>query len=803
MNLNLEWLKSVLDTNCDIFKISDKLNEIGLEVENKVLNKENFEKIVVAKILKCEKHPDSDHLKVCEVSDGNNVYQIVCGAPNARAGIKVALALVGANIPYGNFKIKKSKIRGVDSCGMMCSEREMCLSNEHDGIIELPEKCEIGKSWFDEYNVSEKEVIEVSITPNRGDAASIYGIARDLAACDFGKLKELDDFDINNIKLSDIKINETLKNTHSVDVKIDNCVYFCREIKNINTNVKTPQFILKRNALNGCGDNGIIVNILNYIMFTYGQPMHSYDLDKVGKNIIIDYAKNESFLTLKGNEIKYDKRKILTVSDENKDLCIAGIIGGDDCKTTSETKNILLESAYFPTVPITIAGQELKITSDARFRYERGIDPDLTNKMLDLATKMITIFCGGEVSNVVSDGKINDNKTITYPLELTNKILGFEIPTERVVNILEKLQFKILDKNEKELKIQVPYFRHDIEIKEDISEELARIEGLDKVPFIKYEMPNLSVKNFFNQNIRARKLLASMGLKECVSMSFCCKNKAELFSSICDDLCIVNPISDDLNYMRPSLLVNLLKIVAKNESQILENQLAFFEEGIVFKSPNKDGQHNSIAGVLYGKAIQSDYFKETRNFDVFDAKRLLFKILEDIYNIKNVKVTNCSEKYTHPTRSFCVKLRDKDGEKDIAYFGEISPFVLKAFDLKNSVYFFELFTNKIPVLKKKQHLIEDILQQPVVRDISFVVDKDVSADKVLEAYKNDVITNIKVVDIFDLQSTDKKSISLRYVFESKETMTIEQINSIMDKIIEAVESKTKGKVRNCKIDLSF
>ena len=402
MIFNVEWLKDVLNTNKTANEISTKLNQIGLEVENSVPDEKIFEKIVVAEIIECEDHPDSDHLHVCKVSDGKEVYQIVCGAPNARKGIKVALALVGAYIPNGDFKIKKSKIRGVDSCGMMCSEREMGIGNNHNGIMELPEQCKIGELWVKEYGAMDKMPIELSITPNRGDAISVYGIARDLSACGFGKLEQF----------KEVHVKESFKTNKTVSVKIDNCMYCCREIRNIDVNVKTPQYILKRHALNGCGDNGIVVNILNYIMFTYGQPMHSYDNDKIGNNIIVDYAKKDTFKTLKGENISFDKSKVLMVSDEKEDLCIAGIMGGDDCKTTSNTKNILLECAYFPTTPITIGGQELKIVSDARFRYERGINPEITEQMLNLATSMIIELCGGEASDIVCDGKKPKEKTI-------------------------------------------------------------------------------------------------------------------------------------------------------------------------------------------------------------------------------------------------------------------------------------------------------------------------------------------------------------------------------------------------------
>lgn len=789
MIFNIEWLKDFLETDKQADEICKKLNEIGLEVEEDLPDEKVFEKIVVAEIQECENHPDSDHLHVCKVFDGKEVYQIVCGAPNARKGIKVALALVGAYIPNGDFRIKKSKIRGVESCGMMCSEREMGISNEHDGIMELPPECRLGELWVKEYKALEKMPIEISITPNRGDATSVYGIARDLSACNFGELKAVEQ------KI----INETIKNTYSVDVKIDNCQYFCREIRGVNVNVKTPSYILKRNAMNGCGDNGVIVNILNYIMFNYGQPMHSYDADKIGKKIIVDYAKNDTFKTLKGEEIKFDKSKILTVQDENNDLCIAGIMGGDECKTTNETKNILLESAYFPTTPITIGGQELKIVSDARFRYERGINPDLTKEMLNLATSMIVELCGGDVSDIVYGGTLAEKKTIIYPLELTKKILGMEVDKDEIINILSKLQFTVEDKNDY-LKITVPRFRHDVEIPEDIAEEIARIFGYDNIPTIPYNVELTSKKSKFDEKIKAQKFLASVGLKECVSMAFCDKRKAELFADVNEDLELANPIAIELNYMRPSLLVSLLDVIAKNESQILENQLAFFETGMFFTAPQKNGQHNSIAGVFCGSAVKTNYLKEQRNYDIFDAKKTLFELLEKVYkvNVKNLNIEKSNQKYTHPTRSFFVKNYNKDGENIIALFGEISPLVLKAFNIKNSVCFFEVFTDNLPEQKnKKQQFIENNIQ-PIVRDIAFIVDEDVVAGKLINAYKDSLIVDIKIVDIFNIPLARQKSVALRYIFEPKEAITNEQINEIMDKIIKAVEKTVGGRVRDGK-----
>ena len=787
MIFTIEWLKDFLSTTKTANEITTKLNSIGLEVEEDLPDEKVFEKIVVAEIVECENHPDSDHLHICKVYDGKETYQIVCGAPNARKGIKVALALVGAYIPNGDFRIKKSKIRGIDSCGMMCSEREMGISNEHDGIMELPDDCKLGELWVKEYNALEKMPIELSITPNRGDATSVYGIARDLSAGGFGELKQI----------CKVNVNETIKNTHSVEVKIDNCKYYCREIKGVNANVATPKYILKRNAINGCGDNGIIVNILNYIMFTYGQPMHSYDADKIGKKIIVDYAKNDTFKTLKGEEIKFDKSKILMVSDENKDLCIAGIIGGDDCKTTGETKNILLESAYFPTTPITIGGQELKIVSDARFRYERGINPELTLEMLNLATSMIIELCGGEASDVAFDGKLSEKKIIKYPLSMTNRLLGFDVEKNRVIEILTKLQFEVKD-NGDDLEIVVPYFRHDVEFPADIAEEIARIEGYDKIISHPYNLSNNFTKNLFEENIKARKFLASCGLKECVSMAFCDKNKAELFSAINSDLQLANPISQELNYMRPSLLVSLLDAVKNNESAILDNQLAFFEEGMIFTAPNKEGQHNSIAGVFCGYAIENNFLKEGRQFDIFDAKRVLFEMLENVFNInvKNIKIDKCSEKYTHPTRSFNLSIRDKDGEKVIALFGEISPIVLQKFNIKNRVSFFEVFMDKLPKQNKKNTIFTSNNIQPIVRDIAFMVDENIVASQLINAYKDNIIDDVKIVDIFKMPMNNQKSVAMRYIFRPQESLSTEQINELMNKIIKAVETKTGAKVRD-------
>ncbi len=791
MKFTIEWLKEYINTTKSAYEICKKLNEIGLEVENELPKREVFDKIVVAEIKECEKHPDSEHLHVCKVFDGSNTYQIVCGAPNARKGIKVALALVGAYIPSGDFRIKKTKIRGVESCGMMCSEREMGIGEDHNGIMELPEECKIGKLWVDEYNAIEKMEIEISITPNRGDAASVYGIARDLSACGFGELKNIKEYNIR----------ETIKNTHFVAVNINNCQYFCREIKGLDVKVNTPKYILQRNALNGCGDNGIVVNILNYIMFEYGQPMHSYDLDKIGNKIIVDYAKKDTFKTLKGEEIKYDKDKIVMVSDESKDLCVAGIIGGDDCKTTNETKNILLECAYFPTTPITIGGQELKIVSDARFRYERGINPDLTRKMIDLATSMIVNLCGGEISNVEFSGKLLDEKIINYRLSTTKKLLGFEIDIDRTIDILTKLQFIVLKKDETKMLIKVPRFRHDIENEADIAEELARIEGYDNIPSVFYNFSNQFVKNNFDEKLKAKKYLSCQGLQECVSMSFCNYDIASLFGELNDDLKILNPISNDLNYLRPTLLVSLLEAVKVNESKILENQMAFFEEGMYFTSPQKEGQHNSIAGVYYGKAIKTDYFQEGRPFDIFDAKKTLFGLLENVYkiNVKKAQIEKCEKKYVHPTRSFDVKIRGKDGEKVVAIFGEISPIILKEFGIKNQVCFFEVFNDILPAYSNSNSVssyTEHNNIQPIVRDIAFIVDDNICAEKLLSAYKNPIIYDVNVVDIFKMPLTNKKSIALRYIFTPDELMTIEQINELMANIINAVENKTGGKVRN-------
>ena len=399
---------------------------------------------------------------------------------------------------------------------------------------------------------------------------------------------------------------------------------------------------------------------------------------------------------------------------------------------------------------------------DARFRYERGINPDLTEQMLNLATKMILEICGGQTSNIAVDGKLAENKVVDYPLALTKKLTGIEISTERTIEILQALQFEILEKNNDLLKIKVPRFRHDVEIKEDIAEELARIEGYDKIPEQPYSLAKFA-KNAFENGLRTKKYLASAGLQESISLAFCDEKKAELFAEINDNLKLANPISSDLNYMRPSLLVSLLQAVKNNESNILENQLALFEEGAIFKGTSKEEQIKSIAGVYCGKANKTDHFKESR------------------------------------ARSFDVKIRNKDGEQTIAVFGEISPVVLKDFEIKNPVCFFELFSNGLSIAKPKSQRYKESTIQPIVRDIAFVVDSKTNASELLSAYKDEIIKDIIVVDVYQMPIVDNKSIALRYIFEPKdEAITTEQINELMNKIIKAVETKTGGKVRDGK-----
>ncbi len=795
MKFTLSWLKKFLNTEASIEQITEKLTIIGLEVEKVIDKTKEFNNFKVAEIIEALPHPNADKLQICKVNNGSELLQIVCGAQNARAGIKVVLAEVGSLIPNGEFKIKSSEIRGIKSEGMLCSEEELFLGKGGSGIIELPIDAIPGESFLKYYGLDDP-VIEVSVTPNRGDCLGVYGIARDLAACCLGTLKVLE----NNLLAT--------KFTSNLEASIDSTalspLIVFREFRNIQ-NHESPIWL--KNLLKNIGVNPIsaVVDITNYISYSFARPLHAYDKDRLSKKLIVRSANlGEKFIALNDKEYELDTNDIV-ISDEKQIHALAGIIGGKQSSCGSETTNIILESALFDRIKVSQTGRKLQLHTDARFRFERGVDPEFTVSGLELASQMIVSICGGEASELILCGENKSkHREIEFNFDIIKRRIGIKISQEESLEILENLGFKVLAQENNNAKLAIPSWRSDINISEDVVEEVARIYGYDKLSLTL--LPNLcNVKTrLLNQTQarmqNARRVLSTRGLDEAITWSFMSSEKAKFIEPLREELFLANPIANYLNYMRPSIFPNLLDLITKNKARSFTN-LGFFEVGPIFKGVTANDEKNVITAIREGNYLDKTIYNLSREVDIYDIKADLEVLLEEFgFKISKFQLSEEKPAYFHPNRAATLKL----GNKVIAHFGELHPTLLKEFDLKDRVVGFELFLSELPESKlklgrKEQYIVSDF--QSVQRDFAFLVDKDISVGEMTNFIKNIEKELIKDVHIFDIYigsniAANKKSVALNVFMQpSNKTLNDDELQNISDKIINETEKKFNAKIR--------
>jgi phenylalanyl-tRNA synthetase beta chain len=792
MKFQIEDLhKYVCLDRLNLSEIVNKLNDIGIEVEFCSFQERNFNDIIIAKVITCEKHPNADKLKICKVSDGTSYYNIVCGAHNVAAPMFVVLAKIGARIPNGNFGIKKAKIRSIESEGMLCSASELLIDKESEGIIELNSLDDsfLGKAFGDLYNLKydlfKKTIIEVKLTPNRGDAASIIGIARDLAAA----------FNLQKVEQEKI-INTPLPFSDKlyIENKEPSCIFNAIEIRNIK-NCESPYYIKERLKIAGIVPKNAVVDILNFVMLEIGQPMHCYDRDKIKDYLKITYSSNnEEFIDLHQSSHRL-KDSILVVKDSEKSVSLAGVIGSFESAVTDDTKNIIIEAAYFPAEKIAFTGQTLKINSEARFRFERGVD-NISLQALYVAYNLIKEICGDcEVFLLKNSAgnKQTERRQIIYDINYTKEILGYNIDLSETTSILERLCFEIKRINEYTLEITVPFFRHDISIKQDIAEEIARIKGYNNIVATEYSFIKKKNKEKYNLDYvcALKKMLCSRNMNEILTFSFVNLNYAELFANITPELLISNPISSEMSYMRNSLLIGLIQALVTNDTPVAET-LSLFEEGVIFSFDNGIIETQIIAGVRYKKAIINDYFHESRDFDIFDVKADFIQAVELLgISSKEIEISRANLTYTHPSRSFAVYCHGKI----IGYFGEVHPRIQQIFCL-DKINFFEVNLSNIPIKETAFTSFKENLHQAIIREFSFIVDENIEIAEILNATKS--IHDIKDIIVLDIYrgiqiSQNKKSISLRYILQLNSG---KDIATISEEIIQSVTFATNAILRD-------
>jgi len=802
MKLTISWLKEHLDTKFKDREIIEKLTDIGLEVESFEKVNSDLDNFKVAKIINAEQHPNADKLKVCDVDIGEqNTLKVVCGAPNAKKDLLTVYAGPGSVIPKNNMKLTVSKIRGVTSYGMLCSESELNLSDESDGITELKlneYSDKVGKNFFK--NNTEK-VIDLSITPNRSDCLGVRGVARDLAAAGVGKLKNNLNIKIKNNGPQKIKVSITKD-------KSQGCTIFGSCLIEDVSNKESPKWLKDKIISLGQKPISAIVDITNYVMIDLNRPLHAYDADKIDKEIIVRTSKKgETFEALDRKEYKLDN-DMCVISDNSGVLGLGGIIGGTRSGTDLNTKNILLESAYFLPRSIRKTSKFLNIDTDAKFRFERGIDPQSIEMGLNKAAQLIRKICGGKVSkfDIQNNGKEKKSK-IKFKISLFEKIAGFSVKDKEIIKILVDLGFEVT-KKKAELELKIPTWRPDITQPIDIVEEIVRIKGYKNIETLEPEK-NRS-KDTLNKQQKLfhflQRSVASKGYFETVTWSFTDIKLNSLFKENYKEIKIVNPISSDLNVLRNSIFPNLLFYLKRNLDRGFKD-IALFEIGPIFKDKKPGEQLTVIGGVKSGKISRLNWNEENRSVDVFDAKKdTIQTLIEAGYDRHNLFIREKSPSYYHPGKSGSVYL-DKDDIDPVAYFGELHPNIIKKLGIKTeALVIFEIY---LDYLKSKKLKLKDSKSkfqfsdyQKSDRDFAFVVDKNFKAQDLIEIISSidqSLIKSVKIFDVYEGENIpkDKKSIAVNVTIQSEEKILdegdLEKINKL---IILTVETKSGAKIRS-------
>ena len=798
MKFTWKWLLDHLETDKNLSEVLSTLPKIGLEVASIVNLAEDLKSFISVEIIDVKKHPNADKLNVCKVFDGKNTFNVVCGAPNVKLGMKSVFANIGTFIPGLNVKLKKGKIRGEESVGMLCSEKELTLSENHSGIVELDPSSELGLSISDLMDLNDP-IIEIEITPNRGDCLGIRGIARDLAAAGMGNLKDLD------VIINDGEFDSII-NWH-VDLGEDE-KYLCPKVFGRSfTNLKNDESPLwLKNRLIAVDQRPIssIVDITNYIMMDIGRPLHAYDIDKIkGKILKISKSKKgDKFSALNGNTYELDEN-MLVISDEESVDDLAGIMGGERTGVTENTTRMFIEAAIFDPVSIANTGRKLNLNSDARYRFERGLDYNSPETVMHYAAAMFNKICGGKFSKIVNFKLEQKNRIIKFDPNIIYQLTGVKIENKLSKSILEKLGFKIICV-ENIWDIIPPSWRPDIDGIADIVEEIIRINGYDKIPSIKLSRSNyiakpaMSIKH--RQAFFASRILANRGYNEVITFSFLNKAMADQFNGGGLALNLVNPISSELTDMRPSIIPNLLSAVQKNVN-IGAQDLSFFEIGPIFKGDSPNEQISTITGIRYGDRIKKDWRKEAVTIDFYDIKLDVIKVLDTIGVPKNsLKIFQEAPGYFHPGRSAVFKI----GQNIIANLGEIHPEIGDSFGLNKSAIGFEIFYENIP-MPKRNKISRPMLKisnlQPVTREFAFLINDQIESDRICQIAKSvnkDLITDVMILDIYKGEKIpqDMKSIAIKVTIQPiQETLTDAELEEISADIINAIVKKLSGSLR--------
>ncbi|TDR94836.1 phenylalanine--tRNA ligase subunit beta [Enterovirga rhinocerotis] len=807
MKLTLSWLRDHLETVASLDEIAETLTRIGLEVEHVEDKAKALAPYVIASVLSAEPHPNADRLRVCRVDLGSgDPIQVVCGAPNARAGMKSVFAPPGTYIPGKDLTLAVVQVRGVESAGMLCSAAELELSEDHDGIIELPADAPVGKPYAEWAGLGDP-VIEINLTPNRPDCTSIRGIARDLAAAGIGALKPETVAPIRGTFPCPVPL--------TLDVSAEDrhlCPAFALRLVRGVKNGPSPEWLQRRLTSIGLRPINRLVDITNLVTFDRGRPLHVFDAAKVAGGLAVRRAKDgEEILALDGRTYRLDE-EIVVIADANGPESIAGIMGGEHSGCDEGTTDVLVESALWHPLTIAQTGRRLGIITDARYRFERGVDPAFTVPGLDLATQLILDLCGGEPSEMTFAGEIPErDHAIDFPWTEVKRLSGLDLPRIEAKVILTELGFTVAGQGDR-VKVLPPSWRPDIEGKADLVEEVIRIAGLDRVtaqPLPRLDTgvvkPVLTVLQ--RRTTGAKRELAARGMVEAVTWSFIGHEEATLFGGGAKALQLANPIAADLSDMRPSLVPGLLKAAGRNADRGFSD-VALFEVGQCFATDEPEGQSMRAAGLRRGTARHAGGGRHwdgaTRAVDVFDAKADAEALLASLgLPMAGLMVAPGGPSWLHPGRSGTLSFGPKNV---VGHFGEIHPAVMAAMDIKGTAVVFEIVLDELPLpkyrpTKMKPKLVLSGLQ-PVSRDFAFVLDSAVPVRDLVQAVGNVDRKLIVATEVFDLYEgpgvgEGKKSVALGVTLQPMEkTLTDTEIDAVSAKIVEAAQKRTGAVLRN-------
>ncbi|MBB2701350.1 phenylalanine--tRNA ligase subunit beta [Rhizobium phaseoli] len=807
MKFTLSWLKEHLETDATLDEICTRLTEIGLEVEE-VDDKAAFKPFVIARVVSAEKHPQADRLKVLMVDTGSGApVQVVCGAPNARAGLIGAFAAPGTYVPGIDVTLAVGNIRGVESRGMMCSEKEMQISDNHEGIIDLPDDAPVGQSYA-AYAHLDDPVIEINLTPNRPDCTSIHGIARDLAASGLGTLKTRAAPSFAFEGETPVKLTLDLD-----DPKL--CPGFALRLVRGVRNGPSPRWMQQRLLAIGLRPINALVDITNYMTFDQGRPMHVFDAAKVTGNLTVRRAREgETVLALDQREYKLGPNNVV-ISDEDGIESIGGIMGGEHSGCDENTVDVLIESALWDPMNIAKSGRSLGIITDARYRFERGVDPEYMVPGLERTTELVLELCGGMAARAEVVGyKGHEPKVVDFPYSEVKRLTGLEVSTEESNAILARLGFTVSGSGER-VSVAVPSWRPDVDGKADLVEEVMRIHGVDNIkpaPLESHAAVNGRILTTLQIRTRAAKrALASRGMLEAVTWSFIPEDQAKLFGGGSPALRLANPIAAEMSDMRPSLLPGLLTAAQRNADKGY-GDVAIFEVSGTYENDRPDGQRRVAGGIRRGTASLAGGGRMWSNavkgggkpVDVFDAKADALAVIEACgLPMGNIQIEQGGPEWYHPGRSGTIKMGPK---VVLGYFGEFHPLTLEALDVSGALCGFEVYLDAMAEPKKKATRTKPALElspfQAVKRDFAFVVDKTVESGAIIKAATGadrKLVTGVNVFDIFEGASVGegKKSVAIEVQIQPVErTLTDEDFEALTQKIVASVAKFTGGVLRS-------